>query len=147
VRTHLYDLCVRTHLSTGTHSGGTTVSEPTTNPSSIDRDGVRAVLDAGTAIVVEALPAPYYEDAHIPGAKNLPHDSDEATIAAVLPDRGATVVVYCSNLACQNSTMLSRRLVQLGYTDVRDYEAGKEDWITAGLPVVSVESNSHMTAG
>ena len=109
-------------------------------PSTIDLDGVRAVIDAGTAIVVEALPAPYYEDAHLPGARNLPHDSDEATIAAVLPDRDATVVVYCSNLACQNSTMLSRRLAQLGYTDVRDYEAGKEDWITAGLPVESVES-------
>ena len=103
----------------------------------IDRDGVRAVVDAGTAAVVEALPASYFEDAHLPGARNLPHDSDEATIAAVLPDRDATVVVYCSNLACQNSTILSRRLAQLGYTDVRDYEAGKEDWVTAGLPVES----------
>ena len=108
----------------------------------IDRDDVRAVIDAGTATVVEALPAPYYDDAHVPGARNLPHDSDEATIAAVLPDRDATVVVYCSNLACQNSTVLSRRLAQLGYTDVREYEAGKEDWVTAGLPVESVESAS-----
>ena len=103
----------------------------------IDHDGVRVLVDAGTATVVEALPAPYYDDAHLPNAQNLPHDSDEATIAAVLPDRDATVVVYCSNLACQNSTILSRRLVQLGYTDVREYEGGKEDWITAGLPVES----------
>ena len=107
------------------------------HPTPIDRDGVRAVVDAGTAIVVEALPAPYYDDAHLPGARNLPHDSDETAISAVLPDRAATVVVYCSNLACQNSTSLSRRLVQLGYTDVREYEAGKEDWITAGLPTES----------
>jgi rhodanese-related sulfurtransferase len=108
------------------------MSEPTT----IDRDGVRAAIDTG-AVVVEALPAPYYEDAHLPGARNLPHDSDEATIAAVLPDRDATLVVYCSNVACPNSTLLSRRLVQLGYTDVRKYEAGKEDWISASLPVES----------
>jgi rhodanese-related sulfurtransferase len=113
------------------------MNAPSTNPSPIDRHGVRAVVDAGTVILVEALPAPYYDDAHIPGAQNLPHDSDEATIAEVLPDRDATVVVYCSNLACQNSTILSRRLAQLGYADVRDYEAGKEDWITAGLPVAS----------
>jgi rhodanese-related sulfurtransferase len=110
----------------------------------IDRDGVRAVVDAGTAIVVEALPASYFDDAHLPGARNLPHDSDDATIAAVLPDRDATVVVYCSNLACQNSTILSRRLAQLGYTDVREYEAGKEDWIGEGLPV---ESTAMITAG
>ena len=107
------------------------MSEHTT----IDREAVAAVIDAGTATVVEALPAPYYDEAHLPSAQNLPHDSDEATIAAVLPDRDATVVVYCSNLACQNSTVLSRRLVQLGYTDVREYEGGKEDWITAGAPV------------
>src|SRR3954469_24773488 len=105
------------------------MTAPITNPSPIDRDGVRAVVDAGTAIVVEALPMPYYDDAHIPGAQNLPHDSDEPTIADVPPDRAATVVVCCSNLACQNSTILSRRLAQLGYIDVREYEAGKEDWI------------------
>ena len=38
------------------------MSEHTT----IDRDGIRAVVDARTAIVVEALAASYYEDAHIP---------------------------------------------------------------------------------
>jgi rhodanese-related sulfurtransferase len=113
------------------------------NPTTIERDGVRAVIDAGSAIVVEALAAPYYDDAHLPGARNLPHDSDDATIAAVLPDRDATVVVYCSNLPCPNSTILSRRLVQLGYSDVREYEGGKEDWITAGLPVESAS----VTAG
>ena len=105
--------------------------------STIDRDGVRAAIDAHSALVVEALPLANFEDAHLPGARNLPHDSDEATIAAVLPDRDATVVVYCSNLPCGNSTILSRRLAQLGYTDVLEYEGGKEDWITAGLPVES----------
>jgi rhodanese-related sulfurtransferase len=107
--------------------------------STIDRDGVEAAV-AAEAIVVEALPAPYYDDAHLPGARNLPHDSDEATIAAVLPNRDTTVVVYCSNVACQNSTILSRRLADLGYTDVRKYEAGKEDWVGAGLPVESGEA-------
>jgi rhodanese-related sulfurtransferase len=107
------------------------------DPTAIDRDGVRTVIDSGRAIVVEALAAPYYDDTHLPGARNLPHDSDDATIATVLPDRDATVVVYCSNLACPNSTILSRRLAQLGYSDVREYEGGKEDWIAAGLPVES----------
>ena len=107
------------------------------NPTTIDRDGVAEVVDAGSAVIVEALPASYYEDAHLPGALHLPHDSDDATIAEVLPVPAAPVVVYCSNLACQNSTILSRRLAQLGYTDVREYEGGKEDWITAGLPVES----------
>jgi hypothetical protein len=28
----------------------------------------------------------------------------------------------------------------MGYTDVRDYEGGKQDWLDAGLPV---EGHSH----
>jgi len=107
------------------------------NPITIDRQAVADLIDTGSAVVVEALPAPHYEDAHLPGALHLPHDSEDATIAEVLPGRTATVVVYCSNLACPNSTILSRRLAQLGYTDVREYEAGKEDWSTAGLPTES----------
>lgn len=102
---------------------------------SIDRDGVRVAVDSGTALIVEALPAPYYKEAHLPGACNLPHDSDDATITSVLPNRDTAVVVYCSNVASQSSTILSRRLAQLGYTDVRDYEAGKDDWIATGRPV------------
>ena len=102
----------------------------------ITRDQVReAVADRVT--IVEALPAPYFEDGHLPGAVNLPHDSDEATIAVVLPEPDRTVVVYCSNRSCANSGILGRRLDQLGYADVRVYEAGKQDWLEAGLPVES----------
>ena len=31
--------------------------------------------------------------------------------------------------------MAARELVALGYTNVKDYKAGKQDWIDAGLPV------------
>ena len=109
-----------------------------TRPTTIGGAELAALIDRGADVaIVEALPVAYYDDAHLPGALDLPHDSDDATIAEVLPDRARNVVVYCSNLACQNSTILSRRLVQLGYTDVHDYEAGKQDWIDAGRPVVS----------
>jgi rhodanese-related sulfurtransferase len=44
------------------------------------------------------------------------------------------VIVYCSNAACQNSEVASRRLAELGYSKVYEYEEGKQDWIDAGLP-------------
>lgn len=37
----------------------------------ITRDEVSAKIDSGTAVVVEALPAAYYEAEHLPGALNL----------------------------------------------------------------------------
>jgi rhodanese-related sulfurtransferase len=128
-------MCVRTHLFTITTTSGGTMN--TGSHRTIDREAVAAIIERDDVVVVEALPRSYYEDAHLPGALNLPHDADDATIAAVLPELDRTVVVYCSNLACQNSTILSRRLAQLGYSDVREYEDGKQDWIEAGRLVES----------
>ncbi len=103
-------------------------------PTAISRDDVAARISRGDVIVVEALPAGYYNDAHLPGALNLPHDRVDELAESVLPDKDAAVVVYCSNTVCQNSTIAANRLTQLGYTNVFDYEAGKQDWIEAGLP-------------
>ncbi len=102
----------------------------------ISRDELEQRIDRGDDItIVEALGPMYFEDAHLPGAKNLPHDRVDELAPTVLPDRSATVVVYCSNTACQNSTVAARRLVQLGYEHVYEYVEGKQDWIEAGLPV------------
>jgi rhodanese-related sulfurtransferase len=111
-------------------------------PEPITRSQVEVAARDGVTIV-EALPAAYFEDGHLPGAVNLPHDADEATISAVLPDRHRTVVVYCANRACANSGILGRRLDQLGYDDVRVYEGGKEDWIEAGLALESLAPVEH----
>ena len=104
---------------------------------SIGRDEVAAKIRGGDVTVVEALPAMYYEDAHLPGAINLPHDSVDELAPSLLPDKEAAIVVYCSNMACQNSTIAATRLTQLGYTKVFDYEAGKQDWVEAGLQTES----------
>jgi rhodanese-related sulfurtransferase len=47
------------------------------------------------------------------------------------------IIVYCSHGACQNSTVAANRLTELGYINVFDYQAGKQDWIDAGLPTAS----------
>ena len=102
----------------------------------ISRDALRAALDRREPLVLlEALPPMYFEDAHLPGALNLPHDRVDELAASLIPSKDTRVVVYCANLPCQNSGIAARRLVQLGYTNVREYAEGKQDWIEAGLPV------------
>ena len=100
----------------------------------VDRDEVQVLLASG-AVAVEALGPMYFEDAHLPGALNIPHDRVDELAAVLLPDPAAPVVVYCSNMACQNSVVASRRLEALGYQHVYEYVAGKQDWIEAGLDV------------
>lgn len=64
----------------------------------------------------------------------MTEDADERA-AAVLPDRSATVVAYSTDEMCGRGGALAARLAALGYTDVRVYEDGIEDWVGAGLPV------------
>ena len=102
----------------------------------ISREQLSSLIASGAApLLFEALPARYFDDAHLPGARNMPHDEVAALAPRLAPDRMAPIVVYCANPACQNSHIAAGRLQQLGYTDVRVYAGGKQDWIEAGLPV------------
>ena len=97
---------------------------------------LRAKLEAGEELVlVEALGPQYYEAEHLPGAINIPHTEVDALAPALLPDRDAQIVVYCSDGPCPNSGIASARLTALGYADVRDYHEGKAEWREAGLPL------------
>ena len=103
---------------------------------------LQAKLDRGDAVtLVEALPPMYYEDTHLPGAINIPHDQVEELAPRLLPDKNAEIVVYCANAPCQNSGIASRQLERLGYTNVRDYEKGKAEWVEAGRPTESVPAS------
>ena len=101
---------------------------------SITRDELKAGLDAGTIIAVDALPESYYAQQHIPGALNLLSDDVPARAAELLPDRDAAIVTYCSNTACGNSGHVATALTKIGYTNVRKYAEGIQDWVKAGLP-------------
>ena len=101
----------------------------------ISRDELRTLIDSGDVTVVEALGPQYYEDAHLPGAINIPHTDVERLAPELLPDKAAAIVTYCSNTACQNSQVAAAQLRALGYTNVRKYAEGKDDWRAASLPL------------
>jgi len=102
----------------------------------IAREEIKRLLDQGAPVtIVEALPEKYYQHAHLPGALNIQHDRIGELAPAMLPDKDAIIVVYCANTACRNSTIAADALTALGYRNVHDYVAGKQDWIEAGLPV------------
>ena len=102
----------------------------------ITRDELLELIDGNAVVVVESLPAPYYESGHLPGAINIPHTEVRERAAALLPDKDAAIVTYCANAACPNSAIAQTVLRKLGYTNVRKYAEGKQDWQEAGLPLV-----------
>jgi rhodanese-related sulfurtransferase len=103
----------------------------------ITREELKAKMDhQDKFVLVETLPATAYHMVHLPGALNLPLERLEELAASVLPDRCAEIVVYCATPSCQASEHAARRLNDLGYTNVKDYAGGKQDWIDAGFPTV-----------
>ena len=123
-------------------SGGLLLGEPIrqgrkgrTVISTITRQQLLALLRAGEPMVlVEALGPAFFADAHLPGAINLPPSAVGDAAGHAIPDREARIVVYCSR-SCEMSLDTARRLTALGYTRVKHYAGGKEDWVEAGLPV------------
>ncbi|MFF2040944.1 rhodanese-like domain-containing protein [Kitasatospora sp. NPDC058170] len=100
----------------------------------ITRDELAAAIEAGAVTVVDTLGGEYYAQQHLPGALALVPAEVDAQAPTALPDRGAPIVTYCSNPACPNSGQVADRLTALGYTDVRKYREGIQDWVGAGLP-------------
>ena len=104
------------------------------------RTELEALVATGSVVVIDALPADYYDQLHLPGALNLVADDVEELAPELLPDKDATVVTYCSNTACGNSKAVANRLERLGYTAVRAYRDGIQDWVAAGNPTESTRT-------
>lgn len=103
----------------------------------ISRAELQAAIEATSVVPVDALPESYYAQQHLPGALNLVADDVEARAATLLPDKNAVIVTYCANPACPNSGQVAAKLESLGYSNVRKYAEGIQDWVEAGLPVES----------
>lgn len=102
----------------------------------INRDQVKAMMEQDGARIVEVLDRKYFDKFHLPGAINVPlSDEFEREIERAVPDKEAPVVVYCMDQDCDASPKAARKMDELGYRNVFDYEAGKMDWKEAGLPV------------
>jgi rhodanese-related sulfurtransferase len=108
----------------------------------ISREELKEKIDRKDRFVlVETLPANYYNHDHLPGAINLPPDQIAQLAPKVLPDKTAEIIVYCARLTWNASENAARELAAMGYTNIRDYAEGKQGWIEAGLPTEGHNGN------
>jgi rhodanese-related sulfurtransferase len=87
-------------------------------------------------VVIDALAPMVYAHSHLPGAINMPSSTVDATrLAKRIPDLDTEIVVYCANASCDDSVVTAERLQALGYTNVRHYSGGKDEWRERGFPL------------
>ncbi|HEX8053739.1 MAG TPA: rhodanese-like domain-containing protein [Thermoleophilaceae bacterium] len=101
----------------------------------ISRQQLQEAIEAGDVTVVETLRAEHFAQGHLPGAIHIHYEAIAERAGELLPDRDAQIVTYCSNTACRNSEIAANKLTAMGYTNVRKYAEGKDDWQEAGLPL------------
>lgn len=102
----------------------------------ISCDELRRKIETGEQFVlVDALAPMSFAHSHLPGAINLPPERVDAAAAKRIADQDAEIVVYCANPECESSIDTARGLLALGYTHVRHYAGGKDEWRKAGLPL------------
>jgi rhodanese-related sulfurtransferase len=109
----------------------------------IQRDELKQWMDENRSfILVETLPLESFTEKHLPGAHNIPENDEhfEDKVEDLNPDKSKPVVVYCANSECQSSPRAARRLESVGFRNVYDYEAGKEDWQKAGYRLSGKEA-------
>ena len=98
----------------------------------IEREELRRKIDEGHHFkLVMSLNEWAYQAKRIPGSV---HFNTPAELLSGL-HKDDEIVVYCSNPSCLASLAVYRRLVDQGYTNVRRYAGGLQDWEDAGLPL------------
>lgn len=110
-------------------SGTTTSAEESTSADAeyvkITATEAKALMDEGNVIVLDVRSQEEFDAGHIAGAIRLAYGEFPDKLATVLPDKDATILVYCRS--GHRSKIASDMLIEAGYTHVKDF-GGIIDW-------------------
>ncbi|MBW2592847.1 MAG: hypothetical protein JRE58_07600 [Deltaproteobacteria bacterium] len=95
---------------------------------------------AGSALFVDARPAPDFNAGHIPGAINLTNaDMDEwmdSFLSDTSPD--TLIIAYCDGPHCSLGLDLAEQFRLLGYEEAYYLKNGWSQWKNKGMPTGSI---------
>jgi len=96
----------------------------------IAASAVKERLDKGEKLIIlDVRTREEYDSGHVPNSILLPYDEVGAKASALLPDKKATVIVYCRS--GRRSEIAAKDLLAMGYSKVADM-GGVNNW-TYGL--------------
>jgi rhodanese-related sulfurtransferase len=103
-------------------------------PAAITVDQAYRLYNAG-AVFLDARIEADYNFGHIKGAVSLPYNRVDEHISRIsgLP-KNSTFITYCDGVGCDASIDLAKRLAELGYTNVKIFYSGWNDWKDNNYP-------------
>ena len=77
----------------------------------------------------------YFKGEMIPGSQRVPLDTIGREKSETKSPKDEEIIVYCGGPKCPQSLQAAQELMNLGYTNVKAYEGGLEEWKNAGNKV------------
>ena len=110
----------------------------------IDVEGLRDMVEAEMAVLLDARTRENYNQGHIPKAVSLPIVEFKQTYDTVshLLIEDKAIIIYCIGVHCIDSAMLAKELNQKGHRDIFVYKGGIEEWQELGYPIEVEEGES-----
>lgn len=107
--------------------------------SSISMKELKEKLDRGDPIqIINVLSPKGWEAGVIIGSILIPNSEIEERMNEL--DQSKETITYCANYRCNASRNAAIKLSKKGF-NVRTYEGGIQEWITAGHPIEHVHNN------
>ena len=103
----------------------------------IEIEDAKRLVIANKAIWIDTRPKRFYEEGHIPGAINIPLPGPINYRRQIFEkwEKDRLIINYCSNISCPIAKHLTTEMKFIGFTHVKVFEGGYEEWESAGLPL------------
>ena len=111
------------------------VKEAKTRIKEEDFRNIKKKLDAGEPmIIIDTREDNEWARGHIPNAVHLGKGVIERDIEKAIPDKDATLVLYCGG--GYRSALAADNLQKMGYRNVISMDGGWRGWTEAGFPTI-----------
>jgi len=96
----------------------------------ISVDQMRAIVDEGSHLILDARSQAEYDLGHIPMAMSVPFKTFEESFPMIAPilQPDSPVVVYCSGPLCDDALLLIKRMREAGFLTTSLFLEGMEGW-------------------
>jgi len=109
------------------------VTEAKKQISEISVSDAKVLFDKGETIFVDCRTKEEYKMGHVPDAINIPRGLLEFKVADKIPDKQASIVMYCRKGG--RGCLATCTLCKMGYKNVKNMDGGWLAWEKAGYPI------------
>jgi rhodanese-related sulfurtransferase len=113
----------------------------------ISTEDLKTRLDEGGKLEFwNVLTDEYFNGEFIPGSRRVALDQVGREVSSTNLPKDTEIVTYCGGPKCPQSAQAAEKLTTLGYTNVKAYEGGLQEWKEAGYSIEKPETTSTASA-